>query len=448
MVKKSLSNPGDSPSNRLGVSDLQTETDRSLDLCSDERWLLTQRVAQSETFRRAPRLRAFLLFIAERTLRNPVEQLSEYEIGMQVFERRPDFYPVEDSIVRSSARLLRAKLQEYFSAEGKEEPLFIQIPKGSYVPEFVPHAGGESPPIGGAERLLEHRIPVGMYVLLAVCLILLAACLLLWKDRAVATPPQAGRVSPANLISSVFDQPGSELHVVYPDSALVSLNDTRPSVLTLDEYIQLKDRDPRIGGALDAAVPGITGRRLITSFRDTAFGFKLSEQMAHEGRILTVRHARLMQARDFRSGNFLLLGSGYSDPWTSLFEAQLNFRFEMEAAPPGQRKFRIRNVSPQAGEAPFYWSSPEDARNGSSHARITLTPNLSGTGKVLMIAGRSAESSEGAEDAALAADLPRQFQALLRGRPLHDLSSFELLLEIHCVDGVARGANILAYRAR
>jgi hypothetical protein len=118
----------------------------------------------------------------------------------------------------------------------------------------------------------------------------------------------------------------------------------------------------------------------------------------------------------------------------------------MDAARP--RRFSIRNLSPQAGEPALYWTSPRDARNGSSHARITLTPNLAGTGKVLIIAGRSAESSEGAEDAALGPELLQQFQALLHGRRLHELSSFELLLEIQCVDDVARGARILAYRVR
>ena len=42
----------------------------------------------------------------------------------------------EDSIVRSQARFLRQRLEEYFATEGRDEPIRLTIPKGSYVPEF------------------------------------------------------------------------------------------------------------------------------------------------------------------------------------------------------------------------------------------------------------------------------------------------------------------------
>jgi hypothetical protein len=153
-----------------------------------------------------------------------------------------------------------------------------------------------------------------------------------------------------------------------------------------------------------------------------------------------------MQARDFRAGNFLLLGGVLSNPWSALFEPQLNFRFEMD--PSGQRRYGFRNVAPRAGEAPFYWFSPQEGRNAIRYARIALTPNLTGTGKVLTLAGQSAEGTEGAGDAALARDFPKQVQALLGNRPLHEITNLELLLEVHSMDGAARETRILAYRVR
>jgi hypothetical protein len=83
-------------------------------LSDDSRWALTQRIAQSEGFRRAPRLRAFLLYVAEHQLTRPEVELNEYQIATSVFDRPASFNPVEESIVRSSARQLRAKLHEYF----------------------------------------------------------------------------------------------------------------------------------------------------------------------------------------------------------------------------------------------------------------------------------------------------------------------------------------------
>jgi hypothetical protein len=240
MTRKSLSNPSlvkdiDPPGPALG------------DLTSDPRWLLAQRVAQSELFRHSPRLRGFLLFIVERTLRNCADELVEYEIGTQAFDRTADFNPADDSIVCSSARLLRAKLKEYFAGEGRDEPLLIEVPKGAYVPEFVPRPPAEAP---GLDEVLippAARRPVAIYALCAACVVLLAACAFLgaslWKYRAVPVATRASSVPPSNLIFSIF-QPGAELNLVYDDSAQIIARDLRPSNLVLDDYIRYKEQKP------------------------------------------------------------------------------------------------------------------------------------------------------------------------------------------------------------
>ena len=74
----------------------------------DVRWELAQRVAASTLFKKSPRLRQFLLFVAERSVAGHAADISEYEIGWKVFERGPNYNPVDDSIVRSAARQLRA----------------------------------------------------------------------------------------------------------------------------------------------------------------------------------------------------------------------------------------------------------------------------------------------------------------------------------------------------
>src|SRR5262249_13140091 len=44
--------------------------------------------------------------------------------------------PKQDSIVRTEAGRLRARLAEYYAGEGGEEPVIIELPKGGYVPVF------------------------------------------------------------------------------------------------------------------------------------------------------------------------------------------------------------------------------------------------------------------------------------------------------------------------
>jgi hypothetical protein len=399
------------------MNDIAAATEVPGDLASDPRWLLAQRVAQSEQFRHSPRLRSFLLFVVERTLRNCAAELGEYEVGRRVFDRTVDFNPADDSIVRSSARLLRAKLKEYFAGEGGHEPLLIEVPKGGYVPEFVPRVPAPAATVDPAPA----RFPIALIAFLAVCVVLLAICLSLVKGRAAPAAANAVTLPPPNLIFSIF-QPGPELNLVYGDSARVVAPDLRE---------QAPIADPR---------------RLITSYRDAAFGLRLAESASRQGRILIAHHSRLMQARDFRAGNFVLLGGALSNPWSALFEPQLNFRFEVD--PSDHSRYGFRNAGPRAGEAPFYSFSPAERGSAIRYARIALTPNLTGTGKVLTLAGQSAEGTEGAGDAALARDFPGKVQALLGNRPIQEITSFELLLEVRSMDGAAREANILAYRVR
>src|SRR5450759_2399874 len=52
----------------------------------------------------------------------------------------PDYDPRVDSTVRIEAGKLRSRLEEYYRSDGKDDPIVIDLPKGSYVPVF--RAGG------------------------------------------------------------------------------------------------------------------------------------------------------------------------------------------------------------------------------------------------------------------------------------------------------------------
>lgn len=81
-------------------------------------------------------MQRFLSFIVDRTLAGRSEDLKEYTIGVEVFDRSTDYDPRIDSIVRVEARRLRRKLREYYSGPGSNSPITITIPEGSYVPQF------------------------------------------------------------------------------------------------------------------------------------------------------------------------------------------------------------------------------------------------------------------------------------------------------------------------
>lgn len=94
------------------------------------------RILGSVTFRPADRLKRFLDFIVTEALGGRGDQLKEYVIGVQVFDKEPSFDPRADPIVRVQARRLRARLVRYYREEGGADAIVIDLPKGTYAPTF------------------------------------------------------------------------------------------------------------------------------------------------------------------------------------------------------------------------------------------------------------------------------------------------------------------------
>jgi TolB-like protein len=101
-----------------------------------------ERVLSSDAFARSERLSKLLRFLVERHIEGRDDELKESLIGVEAFGRRPDYDPKLDSTVRTEAVRLRARLNKYYSAEGSQDPLVIELPKGGYVPRCRPRANG------------------------------------------------------------------------------------------------------------------------------------------------------------------------------------------------------------------------------------------------------------------------------------------------------------------
>jgi serine/threonine-protein kinase len=95
-----------------------------------------ERILTSVTFRQVDRLKRFLGFIVSEALAGRGNQLKEYVIGVQVFDKDSSFDPRADPIVRVQARRLRARLVRYYREEGGADALMIELPKGGYAPVF------------------------------------------------------------------------------------------------------------------------------------------------------------------------------------------------------------------------------------------------------------------------------------------------------------------------
>src|ERR1700734_2396516 len=92
----------------------------------------------SRTFQAAEGQKAFLRYAVGEVIAGRASLIKEYLIGVEAFSRGESFDPRMDPIVRTQARKLRARLLKYYETEGREDPIKVDFPKGSYVPAFSP----------------------------------------------------------------------------------------------------------------------------------------------------------------------------------------------------------------------------------------------------------------------------------------------------------------------
>ncbi len=116
-----------------------------------------ERILASQGFCRAPRLQALLRYVVERTLAGQADRIKGLAIAMDVLGRGPDFDPARDSVVRVEMGRLRQALAAYYAGPGRDDPVRIIIPKGTYVPRFVPHDPATEAVMDDAQEAVERR---------------------------------------------------------------------------------------------------------------------------------------------------------------------------------------------------------------------------------------------------------------------------------------------------
>jgi len=155
-----------------------------------------ERILASPGFKNADRMSRFLRFVVERTVEGKLDDLKEYSIGVEVFDRGADFDPRLDPVVRVEARRLRKKLDEYYASEGARDPLRIGLPKGGYAVEFGEPERTPAPADSATDAATRTLPAPGRWV--ALTLVVLAAAILLasvaLRSRRVGAPSQVSSI--------------------------------------------------------------------------------------------------------------------------------------------------------------------------------------------------------------------------------------------------------------
>lgn len=140
-------------------------------------------ILQAGILKKAPNLQSFLEFVAEEHFAGRADQVKEYHIAVRALHRPESFDPESDTIVRVTAHSLRKKLEQYYTTDGIDHEVQVQLPPGKYVLQFVskPRTSGaalqivDSPAGPGISPLPTREVPARKIVWLGVGIAVLAA---------------------------------------------------------------------------------------------------------------------------------------------------------------------------------------------------------------------------------------------------------------------------------
>ena len=168
------------------------------------------RILASKGFATAGRLSRLLRYVVDKTLAGEADQLKEYAVGVEVFDRDGKYDPRLDAIVRVEAGRLRSRLDEYYNGEGATAPMRIALPRGGYVAQF--EAGPEPPPHPRTDAPPHLRTPAPAHPRswatwpLTLGLIAAVGALVVWLVGSTPTPAETGAPGVAVLAFSGDDQ--------------------------------------------------------------------------------------------------------------------------------------------------------------------------------------------------------------------------------------------------
>jgi hypothetical protein len=262
-----------------------------------------ERILLSSSFRGTKRSQDFLRYVVTTALDGRTEDLKERCIGTDVFGRAADYDTGDDSIVRVKASEVRKRLAQYYREPSAEGPVQIDLPPGSYAPEF---RFREEP--AAVEPAISRRWP--------------------WLAAAAALAAAAGGFALRNRPAPAID---AFWRPVISNRQPVLLCVAHPAVYRLAE----RSRPPfEAGTPPPDTVPGIDLTRdteHYVGFGDALALAHLSAFFARTGKPTQLRLGNDVTFADFRSSPAVLIGA-FTNQWTIEITNDQRFSFERVAA--------------------------------------------------------------------------------------------------------------------
>lgn len=289
-------------------------------------------ILSSYHFRGSKRYPALLQYVVDAALENRFGDLKERTLGVEVFGRDPGYDTNADPVVRVSAGEVRKRIAQYYHENGHSSRVQIELPLGSYAPEFVLCAPDASAPNANSERLTSSEVAIRTRRSLMRA-IFLGLTLVLLVGGAIAgylyyEASSSGEAATVKLWNPLFKSPRAVLIVL----GATHPADTQPpsQTTTFAEHLNNPYHHVSIWVAL-----ALTHVTTVLEQHRKAYDVKESQETTLE---------------DIRSRPIVLVGA-LNNNWTLRLTAPLRFHFSVTAN-------GMQNIDDAAKPGPTGWTVP------------------------------------------------------------------------------------------
>jgi len=297
--------------NRRGIEQLEApvscwvpETEADRDSIREQ----LERLLASPLFKHSRRYPSLLRYVVEHALSGNPGPFKERTLGTEVFGRDPHYDTNLDPVVRTTAGEIRKRIAQYYHEAGHEGEIRIDLPSGSYLPEFhlpAPSVALLQPVPVRSRRL----VMIGMAVLASVAVAGSVAWFKPWAVQPVERfwQPLLKSSGPAQLCIGPANFSAVIQVAQLTAAAEGNLDDQNP--LSLHEVQKLEAQKVALSDATTLS--------------------RLAGLLQSHGKPYQVRNAVLTSFRELREGPLILIGA-FNNNWTMRLTSQLRYSFERD----------------------------------------------------------------------------------------------------------------------
>jgi hypothetical protein len=385
-----------------------------------------------------------LRYLARHALDHPGSPIKEYQIATEVFGRSADFDPQVDSMVRVQAGRLRTKLGEYYSTLGAEDPVAVDLPKGSYVLAFhqrTPQPGSQSgrevPYMAVPDDLSTQRTLRSLTVATISLSVLLAASIFAMiglSSGRKGVPPttvQANtEVAPASIkrFWEGFFSSSEEPWVVFSDAAFVGRPETG-----MRYFNPAQDSPAHI-------LDHYTGVGEVFAVRN------LDHTLGVLKRNIRVKRGSMFTLDDAKNNDLIFVGSPAEN--LTLRDIPSTHEFVFQRVPGGARKgdLSVFNVHPGPDEPAAFLPSPVTPPLTDDYSVIALVHGLNPVKSTLILAGTTTIGTQAAVEFVCQKDSLEELLRRLSVANSGELKPFEAVIHVKVIRGVPVQTELVALR--